>query len=201
MPQPDPYTTLGVPWNATPDDITRAWRKIAQRLHPDRAGGDADAFAEASAAYEILSDPERRKRFDDTGETEQPSRTDHLDLLAQLFDELINQGVARNFLTTAAEIIHGTLTTIARELSKNQKQSTQLDKLRDRVWSTGEFDLYAEVLNSRLDHLKHAHTQLINKRDVFQRAKAALAEYQEKPPEQIQPTTSTHSSLKFSFFQ
>jgi DnaJ-class molecular chaperone len=63
----DPYTTLGVNKNATQNDIQKAYRRLAKKLHPDLNPGNATAeekFKEVSAAYDLLSDPEKRARFD-----------------------------------------------------------------------------------------------------------------------------------------
>lgn len=63
-----PYEVLGVEPDATVGVIRAAYRKIAMVAHPDR-GGEAARFAEVSAAYELLVDASRRKRFDETGLT------------------------------------------------------------------------------------------------------------------------------------
>lgn len=63
----DPYITLGVARDASPDDIRRAYRKAAKKHHPDLNPDDAAAeerFKKASIANELLSDPEKRGRFD-----------------------------------------------------------------------------------------------------------------------------------------
>ena len=63
----DLYSILGVPRTATADEIRKAYRKKAKELHPDLHPDDqakADAFKEASAAFEILSDTEKRGKYD-----------------------------------------------------------------------------------------------------------------------------------------
>lgn len=63
----DLYNILGVPRTATADEIRKAYRKKAKELHPDLHPDDAakaDGFKEASAAFEILSDPEKRGKYD-----------------------------------------------------------------------------------------------------------------------------------------
>lgn len=63
----DPYDILGVANTSSADDIKKAYRKLARDHHPDRHQGDpkaADRFKDISAAYGLLSDPEKRRRFD-----------------------------------------------------------------------------------------------------------------------------------------
>lgn len=68
----DLYSLLGVRRAATPDQVKAAYRRRALALHPDR-GGDRAAFDRAQLAYEVLSDPARRARYDATGETGRPA--------------------------------------------------------------------------------------------------------------------------------
>lgn len=70
MSKRDFYEVLGVPRSATTEDIKAAYRKLALKYHPDRNPGNKEAeekFKEAAEAYEILSDPQKRKTYDQFG--------------------------------------------------------------------------------------------------------------------------------------
>lgn len=68
----DYYKALGVPKDATADDIKKAYRKLARQYHPDKTGTTSEAakaeerFKEVSEAYSVLSDPAKRKEYDET---------------------------------------------------------------------------------------------------------------------------------------
>lgn len=68
----DYYKILGVERNASPAQIKSAYRKLAQKLHPDKNPGDKKAeeqFKEINEAYEVLNDPQKRSRYDELGES------------------------------------------------------------------------------------------------------------------------------------
>src|SRR5688572_13276561 len=88
------YEQLGVAREATPDQIRKAYRKRAKKSHPD-GGGDAEAFVELRRAVAVLSDPERRRRYDETGSTDETVIDDAsqraMSLLAAMLSSIIDQ--------------------------------------------------------------------------------------------------------------
>ena len=75
----DPYSELGVARSASADDIRKSFRKLAKALHPDQNPGDPKAeerFKRVSAAFDILGDEEKRKKFD-RGELDADGRETH----------------------------------------------------------------------------------------------------------------------------
>ena len=62
------YDILGVDKKASKEDIKKAFRTLAHKYHPDKKGGSADKFKEASEAYSVLSDDQKRAQYDMYGQ-------------------------------------------------------------------------------------------------------------------------------------
>lgn len=93
----DPYATLGVARNAVPPVIKAAYRAAVQTAHPDR-GGDPAAFILLVKAFDLLSDPEARRLYDEGGIVDEEAvkafRRDVAKILADMFDAAVSTAVA-----------------------------------------------------------------------------------------------------------
>src|SRR5947209_10859958 len=99
----DYYEVLGVAKDANEEEIKRSFRKLAMQYHPDRNVGDKDAeekFKEAAEAYEVLSDRDKRQRYDRFGHAGLennggPSFRDAssvFDLFGDIFGDIVSGG-------------------------------------------------------------------------------------------------------------
>eukprot|EP00927_Polykrikos_kofoidii_P011259 TRINITY_DN14763_c1_g1_i1.p1 TRINITY_DN14763_c1_g1~~TRINITY_DN14763_c1_g1_i1.p1 ORF type:complete len:376 (-),score=69.69 TRINITY_DN14763_c1_g1_i1:55-1182(-) len=79
------YDVLGVPETATQSEITRAYRKLSLKIHPDKPGGSNEMFQKLSKAYRCLRDENSRRKYDDCGFDEDNIDTDEVDQFVDAF--------------------------------------------------------------------------------------------------------------------
>jgi hypothetical protein len=86
------YEVLGVSEDAPPEDIERAYKRLASRYHPDKNIGNeaaaSELFKEMKEAYECLIDPERRQQYDETGDSSLKNENPAEDLFFHLLNEI-----------------------------------------------------------------------------------------------------------------
>src|SRR5438128_1798827 len=133
----DLYEILGVHRDASPDDIKRAYRQLARELHPD-VSGKADAeerFKEVVGAYEILSDPEKRQRYDAFGRDGGPQGfpfTDVQDIFDMFFGGGFGQGTrrgGRRSRTQRGEDLHTTVSLAFSEAAFGARPELPLERM------------------------------------------------------------------------
>ena len=126
----NPYIELGVTKKSTPVEIKKAYYDLSKTHHPDH-GGDIDSFQRISKAYEILSDPEKRKYYDDTGFIKGQDNTKQM--MNQLIFSVMSEAIMLfdperdNILVKVREGMNN----LSREaLKKLSKMRTYLKRLR-----------------------------------------------------------------------
>lgn len=128
---PDPYDILGVPRDATEKQIRKAYRRLAADNHPDR-GGNPERFHQIAAAHEILSDPDKRRIFDETGAFD----------AAQQWAELVQKNVHSliNALLDeeVADIEKALRLTLKRHLAQLEEKTRRVERRIERTTTAGE---------------------------------------------------------------
>ena len=100
----DYYQTLGVKRDASPEEIKKAYRKLAQKYHPDKAKGDKrqaeEQFKKISEAYAVLSNPEKRKSYNEVGSQAFHTKYTQEDIFKGFdFSEIFDTGISDNIFS------------------------------------------------------------------------------------------------------
>lgn len=126
------YDDLGVAPDATQADISSAFRRASKAMHPDAGGGTAE-FARLSAAYDILKDPEKRARYDATGQSAagHDPRADAKTHIATVFEQFVHEfpGDLTKIDMAAAirEALTMPLTEIVKKIAAGEAKATYIE--------------------------------------------------------------------------
>jgi curved DNA-binding protein CbpA len=161
------YNRLGVSRQADQDMLRRAYRRLAQTHHPDK-GGDVEEFQRIQEAYDVLSDPEKRARYDQTGTVEprRPSANDlGLQILAQQFAQWLNGYVSQGYTICPVDFIKNHLHSQKHHAAMAQSQIASavaaLEKLVPCISVAHEMqaDPFLSQVQQRLGDLKRQQEQ------------------------------------------
>lgn len=157
----NPYIILGVSPDASDEEIKKAYQRKARIAHPDREGGNTEAFQELNAAYSILSNPKRRALYDESGSTEKPKdyMTEANANLAQVFLRMINE-------QRKGDIVDHVRSQIEDGLSQGKKNRgvvlETIEKFEvwiDRVVSESDTNVCNNIVEHQIINLKKQVTQ------------------------------------------
>lgn len=129
----DLYSILGITRDATLADIKRAFRKAVKHHHPDK-GGDAEQFRRVAHAYEILINPDKRKIYDDTGDSGLADSWDTMvsDNLSAVMFAAVEEG-ASDLIAYVTEVITESKKSMAESVARIGKKLARIKKGRDRL--------------------------------------------------------------------
>ena len=187
------YDTLNVDPNADKDQIKKAFRKRAQETHPDQ-GGDEEAFHQVAKAYDVMKDDERRKKYDETGDTEDKVQQDPVEkATAELFRTMVNQG------DFSGDIIQSAIGFVIREqqaldsnLGKNNQKKRAFEKQLGRVCvNDDEINLFEGNLQQVITALSVGIAKETERRMLLDSVLERLAAYEDTRPEIVVPETRT----------
>jgi curved DNA-binding protein CbpA len=126
----DPYVVLGVARASTAGAIKAAYRKRVRHAHPDR-GGNPDEFIVIVRAFGLLSDPELRRVFDETGIVDldglKSFRRDVAAVLADMFDAAVASAAGAGLKLTQVDFIQLMTNAVAKGMGEARTQATRID--------------------------------------------------------------------------
>jgi len=139
--------------DATAEEIDAAYRSRAKRLHPD-AGGDEAEFVALGNAYAVLKSPERRKRYDDCGDTNVPQDNRAVTILCGAFAAVLGKNITRYESTDMVEALRNHLLNEKRALKKKKAEQAKTNQVIrsvvDRITANGREDHLVVMLKGDL---------------------------------------------------
>lgn len=151
------YSDLGVEPNDDAATIKRAHRKKARETHPD-TGGDREEFERIQRAAVVLTDPARRARYDETGETEsRPSNpmAEFAEIIVPAFDAALNEAADRmemiDIIASTKAKLRQMVSNATVEIGKAKQARERFDKALQRLKFNGDgIDFIGNVLTDRV---------------------------------------------------
>ncbi len=178
-----PYDTLGVKPDATPAAIRKAFRSLAQKHHPDK-GGDHAAMQAIQKAYDLLSDPERRAKFDETGSeaVEETPLTKAMSALPRLLIVCIDESADMD-TTPLLTILRGRIKAEISEgqemIKKDHKKVKQRQKAMKRLRMLhGTENMLASFIQHDITRLEAHEAHVRSVMAVFEAMMGILVDYE-----------------------
>lgn len=180
----DYYEILGVPKDATFDEIRAAFREQAQKWHPDKSDGDTGQFQLLQEAYRTLISPENRKRYDNGEDTSKPVVTIEAkakERLAMLFQQHMEKCTPdQDILGLMRQNIMQGKVNLDRDERKVKQSLKNLEGLRKRLHYKGDIregNILLNVINGAIDAGKLNLEQAVKEREIQDLVLKLLEEY------------------------
>lgn len=181
------YDDLGVAPEASSAEIKSAFRKLAQKHHPDKEGGDHEKMQVIQHAYDVLSDQMKRDYYDRTGQD--GGVPDHkaqaISFIAGMFSELIAGDLYGNIIEQCRNGVTDKGREVDVALKKINSQAEKLDRNRKRVISkSGGHNIFAMVLEAKLNEAMGHINTLEERKKVLQECHLLLDDHEDTQPQQ-----------------
>jgi curved DNA-binding protein CbpA len=177
----DLYNTLGVEPDASPEEIRRAYRRKAKQEHPD-AGGSAEKFGALVKAHRVLSDAEKRARYDRTGEADDgPDNTDQAAMSAidQILDQLLDKDEPQriDIVAVIREEIGRNIDHQTGEIRKAMQARRKLERVGGRLTTRAPRNIFKPLLDRKLGHINEGLVTMRQQLAIFERAAKIMEDY------------------------
>jgi len=185
----DPYDVLGVARTSRAAEIKLAYRRKVQVAHPDR-GGDPELFILVVRAFGLLSDPDARRLFDETGivddEAVKGYRREVALILADMFDAAVETAIATglklesvDFIAQMSAAVNTGLGDARQCLGRTDTEIGALQALRARIRRTDQDrNLFAERLDAQVALKTEQHATIKRRVAMLETALAELGNYE-----------------------
>lgn len=184
----DPYLVLGLERTVAAGAIKAAYRMRVRTAHPDK-GGDPDEFMAIVKAFDVLSDPDARRMFDETGVVDPQAatklRSDVAVVLADMFDAAVRTAVdtglpleSVDFIEMMTSAVRANAEDARDHADRIESEMAALGGLRQRIRRHDEgANMFAERLDEQIAAKAEAQAQLRRRVHVFEIAMVELGNY------------------------
>lgn len=198
------YDDLGVHRDADDKEIRDGYRRAAKKAHPD-AGGSSEAFGQVALAHRILSDKEKRAKYDATGQVDDAAQCGDapvLEMVAQIINALCDRpdAVHIDIFAEAKRILNDGLTTQMRGRANVEADIARVQKMRARITAKqGKTDRVGIMVDARITAMKQALAAAEAHIDAIKRALALVGDQQFEPEPRQMSTFSASSNATSAF--
>lgn len=181
----DLYETIGIDKNASQDEVKKAYKIKAGKLHPDRPGGNTEAFKVLQKAYDVLSDVERRTKYDQTGETGATMSLGHLakQHLAEVFSHIIQQDMKGDITDLAKRSIEAGTNKAKQDLVIFKRKLDALNKRLGRVVAKKGANIYEGIIQRQIRAVENNTEQVNTIVEISDAMIELLADYEDTAPD------------------
>jgi len=174
------YDILEINRDASVAEIKIAYRKMAQRHHPDK-GGDSKQFHIIKEAWSILGNAHRKATYDETGIKVDLNRLveQHVE---SLFESAIEQGIAGNIISECIKQASQMKAQVKNKEAKVSHEISRYEKLKGRITSCS-LNLYEQILEAKISHLENTFEQLQIEKAVARMIIVELEKYNDEKPD------------------
>lgn len=173
------YEVLGVDKGAKPEEVKKAYRRKAERAHPDKGGSDEE-MAEVNQAYEVLSNPERRQLYDSTGaDRARPFDEEVRNVVLGAFADGLNKD-APDCLAHARDLIEKQ----RRQIEAARREAVNAQKKyaarREKISTKGDVNLFHLIIDRQLEQIAQSIGAMDREEEKFKAALELLKGYESK---------------------
>ena len=176
------YEDLAIDKKATPDQIKKAYRQKAKQTHPDN-GGKSDEFRTIAKAYNILSDEEKRKRYDNGENPDHINQNTHeqnvLSAVFGIFNNIIDQNIDfthNNLFDLIRQTIQANEEKAKTDKNKNQNNIKRYNDILKRIKKKDQSELFIQLLDDKIKGCNALIIQIDEHISVFEDALKLIKE-------------------------